>query len=203
MRRRGGGNRVRKVGCFSLCFRAAPLPFRGGAGGGGLPWAPLCNVAALDPADSPHPNPSPEGEGLCPWPAAAAISANVSTRPGEARPALRQTPLRVGCRKRPLRNDWVAVAAPGPAMMQSLGEGQFDLHPQPVAAMVFGNRERHRHDLFDRVRRPFVVCPMCVVHFGKVPAGPACDNHKGFSALPTGDPCDVNCRSRRLAIGVC
>ncbi len=35
----------------------APLPFRGGAGGGGSPQAPRL-------PDSPHPNPSPEGEGL-------------------------------------------------------------------------------------------------------------------------------------------
>ena len=35
----------------------APLPFRGGAGGGACP-----DSSAL--ADSPHPNPSPEGEGL-------------------------------------------------------------------------------------------------------------------------------------------
>ncbi|MDP3676616.1 MAG: isoleucine--tRNA ligase, partial [Novosphingobium sp.] len=35
----------------------SPLPFRGGAGGGGSPVTPR-----LD--DSPHPNPSPEGEGL-------------------------------------------------------------------------------------------------------------------------------------------
>ncbi|WP_298286399.1 glycine--tRNA ligase subunit beta [Novosphingobium sp.] len=38
-------------------FTPAPLPFRGGAGGGGLP-----DGAAN--GDSPHPNPSPEGEGL-------------------------------------------------------------------------------------------------------------------------------------------
>jgi phosphonate transport system ATP-binding protein len=37
----------------------APLPFRGGAGGGG------CRVKPQAPeADMPHPNPSPEGEGL-------------------------------------------------------------------------------------------------------------------------------------------
>jgi len=35
----------------------APLPFRGGAGGGACPQAPRAK-------DSPHPNPSPEGEGL-------------------------------------------------------------------------------------------------------------------------------------------
>ncbi len=35
----------------------SPLPFRGGAGGGG------CQTDAT-PADSPHPNPSPKGEGL-------------------------------------------------------------------------------------------------------------------------------------------
>jgi len=35
----------------------APLPFRGGAGGGALPHGAA-------PADGPHPNPSPEGEGL-------------------------------------------------------------------------------------------------------------------------------------------
>ncbi|WP_294295320.1 UDP-N-acetylmuramoyl-L-alanine--D-glutamate ligase, partial [uncultured Sphingomonas sp.] len=35
----------------------APLPFRGGAGGGALPQT-------LPPEDAPHPNPSPEGEGL-------------------------------------------------------------------------------------------------------------------------------------------
>ncbi|HQS71330.1 MAG TPA: glycine--tRNA ligase subunit beta, partial [Novosphingobium sp.] len=38
-------------------FTPAPLPFRGGVGGGGLP-----DGAAN--GDSPHPNPSPEGEGL-------------------------------------------------------------------------------------------------------------------------------------------
>ena len=38
----------------------APLPFRGGAGGG------ACRVGS----DSPHPNPSPEGEGLYPCPVA-------------------------------------------------------------------------------------------------------------------------------------
>jgi len=36
----------------------SPLPFRGGAGGGGYPDSPVTS-------DSPHPNPSPEGEGLC------------------------------------------------------------------------------------------------------------------------------------------
>jgi len=36
---------------------ASPLPFRGGAGGGGSPASPR-------QIDSPHPNPSPEGEGL-------------------------------------------------------------------------------------------------------------------------------------------
>ncbi|MBA4048732.1 MAG: phosphorylase [Sphingomonas sp.] len=35
----------------------APLPFRGGVGGGGYPQAPRR-------IESPHPNPSPEGEGL-------------------------------------------------------------------------------------------------------------------------------------------
>jgi BirA family biotin operon repressor/biotin-[acetyl-CoA-carboxylase] ligase len=45
-----------------LCLGASgedvsPLPFRGGAGGGGSP-------RALRPDDGPHPNPSPEGEGL-------------------------------------------------------------------------------------------------------------------------------------------
>ncbi|WP_448660181.1 ATP-dependent helicase HrpB [Sphingomonas sp. CJ99] len=35
----------------------APLPFRGGAGGGASPQA-------IPPADRPHPNPSPKGEGL-------------------------------------------------------------------------------------------------------------------------------------------
>ncbi len=35
----------------------APLPFRGGAGGGALPQT-------LPPEDAPHPNPSPAGEGL-------------------------------------------------------------------------------------------------------------------------------------------
>ncbi|WP_375243154.1 UDP-N-acetylmuramoyl-L-alanine--D-glutamate ligase [Sphingomonas parapaucimobilis] len=34
----------------------APLPFRGGAGGGALPQT-------LPPEDAPHPNPTPEGEG--------------------------------------------------------------------------------------------------------------------------------------------
>ncbi|MBD8700363.1 glycine--tRNA ligase subunit beta [Sphingomonas sp. CFBP 13714] len=38
---------------------SAPLPFRGGAGGGESPQMPK-SVSA----DSPHPNPSPEGEGL-------------------------------------------------------------------------------------------------------------------------------------------
>ncbi len=38
---------------------SAPLPFRGGAGGGASPQSPT-SVSA----DSPHPNPSPEGEGL-------------------------------------------------------------------------------------------------------------------------------------------
>ncbi len=38
---------------------SAPLPFRGGAGGGEAPHAPT-PVSV----DSPHPNPSPEGEGL-------------------------------------------------------------------------------------------------------------------------------------------
>ncbi len=38
---------------------SAPLPFRGGAGGGESPHAPT-PVSV----DSPHPNPSPEGEGL-------------------------------------------------------------------------------------------------------------------------------------------
>ncbi len=41
----------------ALGFSVAPLPFRGGAGGGGSPQA-----LRLD--DSPHPNPSPEEEGL-------------------------------------------------------------------------------------------------------------------------------------------
>ncbi len=36
---------------------SSPLPFRGGAGGGGSPHAPGQD-------ESPHPNPSPEGEGL-------------------------------------------------------------------------------------------------------------------------------------------
>ncbi len=36
---------------------SSPLPFRGGAGGGGSP-------DSAGPADIPHPNPSPEGEGL-------------------------------------------------------------------------------------------------------------------------------------------
>ena len=44
--------------------KTAPLPLRGGAGGGAVPWAPPCLVAAPDPADRPHPNPSPEVEGL-------------------------------------------------------------------------------------------------------------------------------------------
>ena len=42
---------------------SSPLPFRGGAGGGG------CQLNAA-PADSPQPNPTPEGEGLsAEWPA--------------------------------------------------------------------------------------------------------------------------------------
>jgi histidyl-tRNA synthetase len=38
---------------------SSPLPFRGGAGGGGSPQAPT-----LERGEGPHPNPSPEGEGL-------------------------------------------------------------------------------------------------------------------------------------------
>ena len=38
-------------------LHSSPLPFRGGAGGGGSP-------PAAELTDSPHPNPSPEGEGL-------------------------------------------------------------------------------------------------------------------------------------------
>ena len=49
---------------------AAPLPFRGGAGGGGSP-------PALPLGESPHPNPSPEGEGLLP----PARSRSTSTPP--------------------------------------------------------------------------------------------------------------------------
>ena len=41
----------------------APLPFRGGAGGGASPLD-----ATLASGDRPHPNPSPEGEGLFPCP---------------------------------------------------------------------------------------------------------------------------------------
>ena len=41
----------------ALGFSVSPLPFRGGAGGGGCPDDPASH-------DSPHPNPSPEGEGL-------------------------------------------------------------------------------------------------------------------------------------------
>jgi len=44
----------RAVTVFSL----SPLPFRGGAGGGGCPPDATLQV------ESPHPNPSPEGEGL-------------------------------------------------------------------------------------------------------------------------------------------
>ena len=44
----------RAVTVFSL----SPLPFRGGAGGGGFPPDATLQV------ESPHPNPSPEGEGL-------------------------------------------------------------------------------------------------------------------------------------------
>ena len=41
----------------ALGFVVAPLPFRGGAGGGVSP-------SSAAPTDRPHPNPSPEGEGL-------------------------------------------------------------------------------------------------------------------------------------------
>ncbi|MDG5489459.1 glycine--tRNA ligase subunit beta [Sphingomonas sp. BGYR3] len=43
--------------CEEGIVRPSPLPFRGGAGGGGVPQAG-------SPVGRPHPNPSPEGEGL-------------------------------------------------------------------------------------------------------------------------------------------
>ncbi len=47
---------------------SAPLPFRGGVGGGASPQAP-------SPAEAPHPLPSPEGEGLTRSPPTLAIVA--------------------------------------------------------------------------------------------------------------------------------
>ncbi len=44
---------------FAVGRYVAPLPFRGGVGGGVSPLD-----ATFDPADRPHPNPSPEEEGL-------------------------------------------------------------------------------------------------------------------------------------------
>ena len=42
---------------IGMALASAPLPFRGGAGGGASPQA-------ISPGEAPHPNPSPEGEGL-------------------------------------------------------------------------------------------------------------------------------------------
>ncbi len=51
------GEMVEMVARGVTVYSLKPLPFRGGAGGGGSP-------ASAGLVDSPHPNPSPEGEGL-------------------------------------------------------------------------------------------------------------------------------------------
>jgi tRNA (guanine37-N1)-methyltransferase len=70
----------------------APLPFRGGAGGGGCPLED-----SVSPAHSPHPNPSPEGEGL-------------------ARPIIAMTP-----RGKPLTQSRVRELAAGPGVIVLCG----------------------------------------------------------------------------------
>ncbi len=54
---------ARAISAYGAWKRSSsPLPFRGGAGGGGCP-------DGTAPVESPHPNPSPEGEGLSvSWP---------------------------------------------------------------------------------------------------------------------------------------
>jgi len=52
------GEAVELVSRAVTVFSLSPLPFRGGAGGGGFPSDATLQV------ESPHPNPSPEGEGL-------------------------------------------------------------------------------------------------------------------------------------------